>query len=689
MNAKKRSPHSIGFYLLILIILISVIYLLRSQNNVQAATVEYSQLRRIFASGEVEGFTISNDDRITARLRHDFEDSGSPYVSMRLFNVAAFRYDFSDYIDDMFYEYDDFWYHFEPSVRFPWWASLIPYVLLVAMIFIIWNTMMNRSGVSGDKGAMRFGKARTRLASDDKKKVTFADVAGCEEEKDELREIVDFLKGPKKYTDIGAKIPKGVLLVGPPGTGKTLIAKAVAGEAGVQFLSISGSDFVELYVGVGASRVRDLFDQAKKLAPAIIFIDEIDAVGRQRGAGLGGGHDEREQTLNQLLVEMDGFNTNEGVIIIAATNRADILDNALLRPGRFDRQVFVGLPDIKGREDILKVHARGKILGEDVDLASIAKGTIGFTGADLENLLNEAALLAARHNKRLITMSDIEKATLKVIAGPEKKSRVVSEKSRKLKAYHEAGHAVAAYFLPNVDPVHLVTIIPRGQAGGMTVFRPQEDKETTSRSEMFERIVSALGGRVAEKLYMDDISTGASGDIQQSSAIARSMVMKYGMSDAIGPISFEDSSKSVFIGRDFSQTKSYSEKTAAAIDDEVKRIFDEANALCEKILTEHSNIVVATAEYLLEHENMDGEDFAYCCEHNGELPPSRDKTDRYDTPETESKSWRKSGLEDFPELPDLEMPDLADFYADTDITPDSDAPGHGKESEDKEPDKDE
>ncbi|MCL2401019.1 MAG: ATP-dependent zinc metalloprotease FtsH [Oscillospiraceae bacterium] len=673
MNAKKRSPHSIGFYLLILIILVSVIYLLRSQDNVQATSVQYSDLRRIFADGEVENFTINNGERITVRLRHDFEDSGSPYVTHQLFSVAFFHNDFGDYID-LLMEYDDFWYNFEPGMRLPWWANLIPYVLIIVVFFIIWNTMMSRSGVSGDKGAMRFGKARTRLASDEKKKVTFADVAGCEEEKDELREIVDFLKGPQKYTAIGAKIPKGVLLVGPPGTGKTLIAKAVAGEAGVQFLSISGSDFVELYVGVGASRVRDLFDQAKKLAPAIIFIDEIDAVGRQRGAGMGGGHDEREQTLNQLLVEMDGFNTNEGVIIIAATNRADILDNALLRPGRFDRQVYVGLPDIQGREDILKVHARGKLLAEDVDLASIAKGTIGFTGADLENLLNEAALLAARSNKRLITMTDIEKATLKVIAGPEKKSRVVSEKSRKLKAYHEAGHAVASYFLPNVDPVHLVSIIPRGQAGGMVIYRPQEDKETTSRSEMFERIISALGGRVAEKLYMDDISTGASGDIQQASAIARSMVMKYGMSDSIGPISFEDSSKSVFIGRDFSQTKSYSEKTAAAIDDEVKRIFDEATIICERLLTEHSKIVVATAEYLLVHENMDGEDFAYCCEHNGEIPPPRDKTDKYDTPETESKP--KSALEDFPE-----MPDLSEFFAEP-VSEESD------NFDDKETDKD-
>ena len=392
-----------------------------------------------------------------------------------------------------------------------------------------------------------------------------------------------------------------------------------------------------------------MFDQAKKLAPAIIFIDEIDAVGRQRGAGLGGGHDEREQTLNQLLVEMDGFNTNEGVIIIAATNRADILDNALLRPGRFDRQVYIGLPDIRGREEILKVHARGKSIGEDVELANIAKGTIGFTGADLENLLNEAALLAARENKRFITMEDIEKATMKVIAGPEKKSRVVTERSRKITAYHEAGHAVASRHLENVDPVHLVTIVPRGMSGGMTVYRPQEDKDYTSRSEMFERIVSMLGGRVSEKLFLDDISTGASNDIQQASAVARSMVTKYGMSERIGPISFDDSSRSVFIGRDFSQTKGYSEKMASAIDDEVKVIFDEASGLCEEILEKHRDLVIATAEYLLEHESMDGEEFASFCENGGVMPPRPAKRDR-------SSSF---DITDFPDVPDL-----SDFFQD-------------------------
>jgi len=623
-----------------------------SPGDQNSTAVDYSEMRRLFMSGDVTSFKISNNNRITANLNRPYENSGSNVVTHDLLDIGLFHADFSTYIDRLMVNNEDFTYNYEPGMRIPWWVSLLPYIILIAVFFFIWNSMMNRSGIGGDKGAMRFGKARTRVASDDKKKVTFADVAGAEEEKEELAEIVDFLKGPQKYITIGARIPKGVLLVGPPGTGKTLIAKAVAGEAGVQFLSISGSDFVELYVGVGASRVRDLFDQAKKAAPSIIFIDEIDAVGRQRGAGLGGGHDEREQTLNQLLVEMDGFATNEGVIIIAATNRADILDNALLRPGRFDRQVYIGLPDIKGREEILKVHARGKILGEDIDLAEIAKGTIGFTGADLENLLNESALLAARGNKRVITMEDIEEATLKVMAGPEKKSRVSTEKSRKITAYHEAGHAIVSHNLDHVDPVHLVTIIPRGQAGGMTVYRPQEDKDYTSRSEMFERIVSALGGRVAEKIFLDDISTGAGSDIKYSTSLARSMVMQYGMSDSIGPISFDDSSHSVFIGRDFSQTKSYSEKTAAAIDDEVKAIFDSASEICEEIITENRELLVATAEYLLIHESMNGDEFKAFVENGGVMP---------EKPEPEYKTPQQPVDGDFPEIPDL-----SSFFEDKD-----------------------
>ena len=642
MKSRNRSPREIGFYFLILVILASVLFLVYSPGDPSSTSVEYSELRRLFMDYEVLSFKINSRNKVTAELKSNYKDSSTEFVTHELLDIGIFYSDFRDYINESMERDSNFKYNYDPGIRIPIWVSWIPYVILIAAFFFIWNSMINRSGVGGDKGAMKFGKARTRIAGDEKKKVTFDDVAGADEEKEELREIVDFLKGPQKYITLGARIPKGVLLIGPPGTGKTLIAKAVAGEAGVQFLSISGSDFVELYVGVGASRVRDLFDQAKKLAPAIIFIDEIDAVGRQRGAGLGGGHDEREQTLNQLLVEMDGFNTNEGVIIIAATNRSDILDNALLRPGRFDRQVYVGMPDIKGREEILKVHSRGKILGEDVDLSNIAKGTIGFTGADLENLLNEAALLAAREDKRVITMEDIEKATLKVIAGPEKKSRVVTPRSRKITAYHEAGHAVVSYYLPNVDPVHHITVIPRGAAGGMTVYRPQEDKDYTSRTEMFEKIVSALGGRVSEKLFLDDISTGASSDIQSASAIARSMVTRYGMSDKLGPISFDDSSHSVFIGRDFTQTKSYSEKTAAAIDDEVKKIFDEASELCEELLHEHRDLVEATAEYLLEHETMDGDDFNAFCLNGGKLPSQKEK---------ESKADPLGA--DFPDVPDL------------------------------------
>ncbi|MEM5780792.1 MAG: ATP-dependent zinc metalloprotease FtsH, partial [Lawsonibacter sp.] len=459
-------------------------------------------------------------------------------------------------------------------------------------------------------GASRFGHARTRTLTDQGKRVTFDDVAGAEEEKAELQEIVEFLRDPQKFTALGARIPKGVLLVGPPGTGKTLIAKAVAGEAGVHFLSISGSDFVELYVGVGASRVRDLFDQAKKEAPAIVFIDEIDAVGRQRGAGLGGGHDEREQTLNQLLVEMDGFASNEGVIVMAATNRQDILDPALLRPGRFDRQIYVGLPDIKGREAILKVHARKKPLAEDVSLSDVARATSGFTGADLENLLNEAALLAAREDKRFITRSDLHEAMLKVIAGPEKKSRVVTEHARTLTAYHEAGHAVVIHELDTQDPVHQITIVPRGPAGGMTISLPREDRAYLSRKELEERIAVCLGGRVAEQIVLGDISTGASSDIQKASQTARAMVTKYGMSDKLGTIAYGNESDEIFIGRSMAQARTYSEEIAGQIDQEVKTIVDKGYRRCEEILKRCRRELELTARYLLDHETMDADVFA-------------------------------------------------------------------------------
>ena len=490
------------------------------------------------------------------------------------------------------------------------WVTLLPSLLSVAMVFLLLMMMVRQNNANGGGGGLsQFGKAKFTSAEQMKKKVSFRDVAGAQEEKAELEEVVDFLKDPEKYTALGAHIPKGILLVGPPGTGKTLLAKAVAGEAGVPFLSISGSDFVELYVGVGASRVRDLFEEATKTAPSIVFIDEIDAVGRQRGAGLGGGHDEREQTLNQLLVEMDGFEGNSGVIVLAATNRVDILDPALLRPGRFDRQVYVGLPDIQGRKEVLQVHSRTKPLAEDVNLETLAKSTSGFTGADLENLMNEGALLAARRNQRFITMSDLQESIIKVIAGPEKKSHVVTPHARKLTAYHEAGHAIAMHALPTHDPVHQITIVPRGQAGGMTISLPQEDRSFRSRNELFEDIVALLGGRVAEEQFLGDISTGASSDLERATAIAHAMVAKYGMSDALGAVVYDDGKGEVFIGRSMAQTKPYSETIAASIDQEVKALIDKAYAQCRKILSDYAPQLETTAQYLLEHETMSSEAF--------------------------------------------------------------------------------
>ena len=489
-------------------------------------------------------------------------------------------------------------------------SLLTPFGILIIFLIFWFLFMSGSQGNGGGSKTMSFGKSRARMMNPtDKDKVTFDDVAGVDEEKEELEEIVEFLKNPKKFTDMGARIPKGVLLVGQPGTGKTLLAKAVAGEAGVPFFIISGSDFVEMFVGVGASRVRDLFDEAKKKAPCIVFIDEIDAVGRQRGAGLGGGHDEREQTLNQLLVEMDGFSANEGVIVLAATNRPDVLDKALLRPGRFDRQIVVSSPDVKAREQILEVHSRKKKLSIDVDLKTIAKNTSGFSGADLENVLNEAALLAARRNLREIGMQEIEDAMVKVTMGPEKKTRVRSDKEQKLVAYHEAGHAVVSRFLPTQDPVHQISIVPRGMAGGYTMYRPTEDKSFMSRTEMVENIVSLLGGRVAEKLILDDISTGASNDIERATKIARAMVTKYGMSDRVGTITLGQNQEEVFLGRDFAQSKEYSEETAGIIDEEVKSIIDFAYQKAEDILKEHIDKLHSVAGVLLEKEKIDGDEF--------------------------------------------------------------------------------
>ena len=492
-------------------------------------------------------------------------------------------------------------------------VAFLPPIIGIVLMFILFYFLFLRSGGAGgggvDRTAAKFSHARTKTVEDEGKKVTFADVAGADEEKAELQEVVEFLRDPSRFTSLGARIPKGVLLVGPPGTGKTLIAKAVAGEAGVHFLSISGSDFVELYVGVGASRVRDLFDQAKKESPAIVFIDEIDAVGRRRGAGLGGGHDEREQTLNQLLVEMDGFGANEGVIVMAATNRQDILDPALLRPGRFDRQIYVGLPDIKGREEILKVHSRRKPLGEDVSLRNVARATAGFTGADLENLMNEAALLAARRKARFITEQDLHEAVIKVVAGPEKKSRVVTEEARRLTAYHEAGHAVVIHAMKTQDPVHQITIIPRGAAGGMTISLPTEDRSFLSKTELTERIAVCLGGRVAEQLVLGDISTGASNDLQRASSTARAMVMKYGMSEKLGAITFDNEGDEVFIGRTMAQSRTYSEEVAGLIDEEVHKIVDGQYERCVQILTEQRDALEVTAQFLMKYETMSAGEF--------------------------------------------------------------------------------
>ena len=495
----------------------------------------------------------------------------------------------------------------EPD-SYPWWLSMLPTIILLVVMIIFWVIMFRQSGGSG-RGAMSFGKSRAKVHVADKNSVTFDDVAGADAEKEELEEVVEFLKAPQKFKELGAKIPRGVLLVGPPGTGKTLLAKAVAGEAKVPFYSISGSDFVEMFVGVGASRVRDLFEQAKKTSPSIIFIDEIDAVGRQRGAGLGGGHDEREQTLNQLLVEMDGFGVNQGVIVIAATNRPDILDNALLRPGRFDRQVVVDVPDMKGREAILKVHARDKKLDSSVDLSVVAKTTAGFTGADLANLLNEAALLAARYNLRTIGMEEIENAMIKVVVGTEKKTRVMSDKEKKLTAFHEAGHALISRLLPSQDPVHQISIIPRGRAGGYTMNLPSEDRSYTTRNEILDSICVLLGGRAAEKLTLEDISTGASNDIERATAAARQMVSKYGMSESLGPVCYGSEHDEVFIGRDFVQSRSISENVSAMIDSEVSKIIENQYERCLSLIKENMDKLNLIADALIEREKLSGEEF--------------------------------------------------------------------------------
>lgn len=615
----KKALKNIGLFIGIPVLLMILLVMVFSRPSEE--THKYSEIVYYFQDQKVSKYTLdlgSGDMSITL-------DDGKQiaYVAP---SASQLIKDIGPYVEKYNQNHPNarMTYNWNRPAETSWLTSILPTVALLVLMGVIWWIMMKRLNTTmGDAGKqMNFGKAKIKQMADEKRKTTFADVAGADEEKEELREIVEFLKNPRKYNELGARIPKGVLLVGPPGTGKTLLARAVAGEAGVPFFSISGSDFVEMFVGVGASRVRDLFEQAKKNSPCIIFIDEIDAVGRQRGAGLGGGHDEREQTLNQLLVEMDGFGANEGVIMIAATNRPDILDPALMRPGRFDRQVMVGYPDVKGREAILKVHARNKPIAPDVNLKTIAKSTAGFTGADLENLLNESALLAARKSLKAITMTEIEEATIKVVVGTEKKSHVMTEKEKKLTAYHEAGHAVATYYCPTQDPVHQISIIPRGMAGGYTMQIPTEDRSYHTRKEMEEDLVVMLGGRVSESLTLDDISTGASNDIERATKLAHSMIAKYGMSEELGPITYGRDESEPFLGRDMGHVRDYSEATSSAIDREIKRMMLEAYHKTETILKDHIDQLHQVSKFLFDNEKMNGEEFAKLMEESSQLPPT-------------------------------------------------------------------
>lgn len=634
---KNNNGKTLLIYLLVSVAIIcGLVYMLTSMST-KSSDKKYSEIMEQFDSLNVSQFEL---DLGSGQLKYKLKGEDKVY-SYTVPNVSLFANEVLGGEDAENYRKkyntenpdDPLQYNLIPISDNSFWLNLIPTLLMLGVMIFFFVFMMKNAG--GGKMSS-FGKTNAKMAPSSKK-ATFDDVAGADEEKEELKEIVDFLRDNKKYTEIGARIPKGVLLLGPPGTGKTLLARAVAGEAKVPFFSISGSDFVEMFVGVGASRVRDLFEQAKKNAPAIIFIDEIDAVGRQRGAGLGGGHDEREQTLNQLLVEMDGFEDNDSVIVMATTNRRDILDPALLRPGRFDRQILVGYPDVKGREAILKVHTRNKPLAPDVDLETIAKSTVGFTGADLENLVNEASLLAARKNKKAITKDELEEASIKVVAGPEKKSKVITEDEKKLTAYHEGGHALCTYYSKSQDKVHQVSIIPRGQAGGFTMSLPVKDKSYVSKNEMYENIVVLLGGRVAEKLILDDISTGASNDLERATSTARNMVTRYGFSDNLGPVVYGQGDHEVFLGRDYTNTPSYSDNVAAEIDNEIRTLIESAFTDAEKILNEHMDKLHVVAKYLMKYEKVDGATFEKLM--NGELTESEfmgepDKTPEIqDTPE--------------------------------------------------------
>ena len=601
----------IGIPIVFIIAMLAVSYLTKNTTE-----MKYSEVVQMIKDNEVSEFTLN---LYSGELTYTKRDDGKQY-RYNVANASLFHNDINDSVWKIKEENkgtkNDINFHYDEGGQGAWILNLLPTVLMVGLMVVFWIFIMKRMNASmGADKTMGFGKSKARK-DDGRKKTTFADVAGADEEKEEMSEIVDFLKDPKKFNDLGARIPKGVLLVGPPGTGKTLLARAVAGEAGVPFFSISGSDFVEMFVGVGASRVRDLFGEAKKEAPAIVFIDEIDAVGRQRGAGLGGGHDEREQTLNQLLVEMDGFGANEGVIVMAATNRPDILDKALLRPGRFDRQITVGYPDVKGREEILKVHSRGKPLGPDVDLKTIAKSTSGFTGADLENLLNESALLAVRHGKKAITQEEVEEATIKVVMGTEKKSHVVSDRDKMITSYHEAGHAIVSYFLPTQDPVHQISIIRRGMAAGYTMYLPNVEKGHVSKKQMLEQICSLLGGRAAEQLTQDDVCTGASNDIERATDLARKMVTKFGMSDRLGLVAYGNDNNEVFLGRDFSSTPNYSEKTSAVIDEEIESVVMTQYTKALELLKNAMPKLHEVAKILFENEKISGEEFRNLMEAN-------------------------------------------------------------------------
>ena len=598
----KNNGKAIIFYIILIIGILIATSTLMGEDV--AKPLGYSEVVELFRDEKVDSYSVSEDNVLLMKTKDGKE------VSHKLRSLEIFENDLKEEILEQKEKGIITEFNYDAPTEIPWWLSILPYAVIIIIFIILWVNIMNSAGGKGGK-INSFGRSRAKLGSNEKSKVLFSDVAGADEEKEELQEVVEFLKNPKKYSQLGAKIPRGVLLVGPPGTGKTLLAKAVAGEANVPFYSISGSDFVEMYVGVGASRVRDLFDTAKKSQNAIIFIDEIDAVGRHRGAGLGGGHDEREQTLNQLLVEMDGFGNSDGIIVMAATNRPDILDPALLRPGRFDRQITVNYPDIKGREEILKVHARNKPFEKDVDLKTLAKTTAGFTGADLANLLNEASLLAARKGKHLIGMTELEEATIKTIVGPKKKSKVISEREKKITAFHEAGHAVITQLLETQDRVHQISVIPSGRAGGYTLSLPTEDKMYMSKIEMEEEIVSLLGGRVAEQIVIGDITTGASNDIERATKMARGMVTKYGMSSTLGPIVYGTSHEEVFLGKDFGSTRDFSEKIAADIDNEVKAIVEKAYKRAEEILNANRAKLDFTAEYLIEHEVIDEEQFDY------------------------------------------------------------------------------